>query len=45
MYYFLPKAANRPVYSYRLSIIHFWSLVFIYIWAGPHHLLNTSLPR
>lgn len=45
MYYFLPKAANRPVYSYRLSIIHFWSLVFIYIWAGPHHLLNTSLPH
>jgi cytochrome c oxidase cbb3-type subunit I/II len=45
MYYFMPKAANRPVYSYRLSIIHFWSLVFIYIWAGPHHLLNTSLPR
>jgi cytochrome c oxidase cbb3-type subunit I/II len=45
MYYFLPKAAQRPVYSYRLSIIHFWSLVFIYIWAGPHHLLNTSLPR
>ena len=45
MYYFLPKAADRPVYSYRLSIIHFWSLVFIYIWAGPHHLLNTSLPR
>jgi cytochrome c oxidase cbb3-type subunit I/II len=45
MYYFLPKAAGRPVYSYRLSIIHFWSLVFIYIWAGPHHLLNTSLPR
>lgn len=44
MYYFLPKAANRPVYSYRLSIIHFWSLVFLYIWAGPHHLLNTSLP-
>ncbi len=44
MYYFLPKAAERPVYSYRLSIIHFWSLVFIYIWAGPHHLLNTSLP-
>ena len=44
MYYFLPKAAGRPVYSYRLSIIHFWSLVFIYIWAGPHHLLNTSLP-
>jgi cytochrome c oxidase cbb3-type subunit I/II len=44
MYYFLPKAANRPVYSYRLSIIHFWSLIFIYIWAGPHHLLYTSLP-
>lgn len=45
MYYFLPKAANRPVYSYRLSIIHFWSLVFIYIWAGPHHLLHTALPE
>ncbi len=45
MYYFLPKAANRPVYSYRLSIVHFWSLVFIYIWAGPHHLLNTGLPH
>jgi cytochrome c oxidase cbb3-type subunit I/II len=45
MYYFVPKAANRPVYSYRLSIIHFWSLVFIYIWAGPHHLLYTSLPE
>ncbi len=45
MYYFIPKAANRPVYSYRLSIIHFWSLVFIYIWAGPHHLLNTALPN
>ncbi|UJR79455.1 cytochrome-c oxidase, cbb3-type subunit I [Sandaracinus amylolyticus] len=44
MYYYLPKAAERPVYSYRLSIIHFWSLVFIYIWAGPHHLLNTALP-
>lgn len=44
MYYFLPKAANRPVYSYRLSIIHFWSLIFIYIWAGPHHLLYSSLP-
>lgn len=44
MYYFIPKAANRPVYSYRLSIVHFWSLIFIYIWAGPHHLLNTSLP-
>jgi cytochrome c oxidase cbb3-type subunit I/II len=45
MYYFVPKAADRPVYSYRLSIIHFWALVFIYIWAGPHHLLNTSLPK
>ncbi len=45
MYYFLPKAVDRPVYSYRLSIVHFWSLVFIYIWAGPHHLLNTSLPK
>lgn len=45
MYYYLPKAANRPVYSYRLSVVHFWSLVFIYIWAGPHHLLNTSLPH
>jgi cytochrome c oxidase cbb3-type subunit I/II len=44
MYYFLPKAANRPVFSYRLSIIHFWALVFVYIWAGPHHLLNTALP-
>ena len=44
MYYFLPKAAERPVYSYRLSVVHFWSLVFVYIWAGPHHLLNTSLP-
>src|SRR5690606_17265957 len=44
MYYYVPKAAERPVYSYRLSIIHFWSLIFIYIWAGPHHLLNTSLP-
>ncbi len=44
MYYFLPKAANRPVYSYRLSIIHFWSLIFLYIWAGPHHLLYTALP-
>lgn len=44
MYYYLPKAANRPVYSYKLSIIHFWSLIFIYIWAGPHHLLYTSLP-
>lgn len=45
MYYYLPKAAERPVYSYRLSIVHFWSLVFIYIWAGPHHLLNTALPE
>lgn len=44
MYYFVPKVANRPVYSYRLSIIHFWSLIFIYIWAGPHHLLYTALP-
>ena len=44
MYYFVPKAANRPIYSYRLSIVHFWSLVFIYIWAGPHHLLYTALP-
>jgi cytochrome c oxidase cbb3-type subunit I/II len=44
MYYFLPKAAEKPVYSYRLSIIHFWSLIFIYIWAGPHHLLYTALP-
>jgi cytochrome c oxidase cbb3-type subunit I/II len=45
MYYFLPKAAQRPIYSYRLSIVHFWSLVFIYIWAGPHHLLYTALPN
>jgi cytochrome c oxidase cbb3-type subunit I/II len=45
MYYFLPKAADRPVYSYRLSIIHFWALIFVYIWAGPHHLLNTALPE
>jgi len=44
MYYYLPKMANRPVYSYKLSILHFWSLIFIYIWAGPHHLLYTSLP-
>lgn len=44
MYYFVPKAANRPVYSYKLSIIHFWSLIFIYIWAGPHHLLYSALP-
>jgi cytochrome c oxidase cbb3-type subunit I/II len=45
MYYFLPKMANRPVYSYRLSILHFWALIFIYIWAGPHHLLYSSLPE
>ena len=44
MYYYLPKAAERPVYSYRLSVVHFWSLVFLYIWAGPHHLLYTALP-
>lgn len=44
MYYYLPKAANRPVYSYKLSILHFWALIFIYIWAGPHHLLYTALP-
>jgi cytochrome c oxidase cbb3-type subunit I/II len=44
MYYYLPKAAERPVYSYRLSIVHFWALIFVYIWAGPHHLLNTALP-
>jgi cytochrome c oxidase cbb3-type subunit I/II len=44
MYYFMPKAANRPVYSYRLSIIHFWALIFLYIWAGPHHLIYTALP-
>jgi cytochrome c oxidase cbb3-type subunit I/II len=45
MYYYLPKAANRPIYSYRLSIIHFWALIFIYIWAGPHHLLYSALPN
>ncbi len=45
MYYYLPKAAGRPVYSYRLSIIHFWALIFVYIWAGPHHLLNSALPE
>jgi len=45
MYYFLPKAAERPVFSYKLSIIHFWSLIFIYIWAGPHHLHYTALPE
>ena len=45
MYYYMPKAANRPVFSYKLSIIHFWALIFLYIWAGPHHLLYTSLPN
>ena len=45
MYYFLPKAADRPVFSYKLSIVHFWSLIFIYIWAGPHHLHYTALPE
>jgi cytochrome c oxidase cbb3-type subunit 1 len=45
MYYFIPKRAERPVYSYRLSIVHFWTLIFIYIWAGPHHLLYTALPE
>ncbi|WP_185864650.1 cytochrome-c oxidase, cbb3-type subunit I [Blattabacterium cuenoti] len=45
MYYFVPKASNQPIFSYRLSIIHFWSLIFIYIWAGPHHLMYTSLPN
>lgn len=44
MYYYLPKAANRPIFSYRLSIIHFWALVFLYIWAGPHHVLNSAVP-
>ena len=44
MYYFIPKASNRPVYSYKLSVIHFWALIFLYIWAGPHHLLYTALP-
>jgi len=44
MYYFVPKQVNRPIYSYRLSIIHFWSLIFLYIWAGPHHLHYTALP-
>jgi cytochrome c oxidase cbb3-type subunit 1 len=44
MYYFIPKRAERPVYSYRLSIIHFWALIFMYIWAGPHHLHYTALP-
>lgn len=45
MYYFLPKASGQPIYSYRLSIVHFWSLVFLYIWAGPHHLLNSATPE
>ena len=45
MYYYMPKAANRPVFSYKLSIIHFWALIFLYIWAGPHHLLYTALPN
>ncbi len=45
MYYFVPKQANRPVYSYRLSIVHFWALISIYMWAGPHHLLYTALPN
>ena len=45
MYYFLPKTTGKPIYSYRMSIVHFWSLIFIYIWAGPHHLLNTSTPE
>jgi len=44
MYYYLPKAADRPIFSYRLSIVHFWALIFVYIWAGPHHLLYSSLP-
>lgn len=44
MYYFMPKLADRPIYSYKLSILHFWSLIFLYIWAGPHHLLYSSLP-
>jgi cytochrome c oxidase cbb3-type subunit I/II len=44
MYYFLPEGGDRPVFSYRLSIIHFWALVFLYIWAGPHHLLYSGLP-
>ncbi len=45
MYYFIPKRAERPIYSYRLSIVHFWSLIFLYIWAGPHHLHYTALPE
>ena len=45
MYYFIPKRAERPIYSYRLSIVHFWALIFLYIWAGPHHLHYTALPE
>ncbi len=45
MYYYLPKAANRPIFSYKLSILHFWTLIFIYIWAGPHHLLYSAIPN
>ena len=45
MYYFVPKQAERPIYSYKLSIIHFWALIFLYIWAGPHHLHYTALPE
>ena len=44
MYYFVPKQADRPVYSYRLSVVHFWALIFTYMWAGPHHLHYTALP-
>ena len=44
VYYFIPKQAERPVYSYRLSIVHFWALIFTYMWAGPHHLHYTALP-
>jgi cbb3-type cytochrome oxidase subunit 1 len=44
MYYYIPKQAERPVYSYRLSIVHFWALIFTYMWAGPHHLHYTALP-
>ena len=45
VYYFIPKRVERPVYSYRLSIVHFWTLIFLYIWAGPHHLHYTALPE
>ena len=44
MYYFVPKQAGRPIYSYRLSVVHFWALIFTYMWAGPHHLHYTALP-